>query len=408
MQRWIWAFGLLIALDFYVFQAVKTAGKATLWAKPLYWVFSAAVIAVLIWALSKSDPGHRHSEAMKWGAALMVLSVVPKLIVAAVLLTEDAARLFSGMYAYFSRGAEERFLPDRREFISRIALLLAALPFLSIAYGVHSGRWRFRVIRKELWYPELPDAFDGYRIAQISDVHSGSFDDRKKLEHGIQMLQKEAADLILFTGDLVNDRADEMTPWIDLFSGLHARDGQLSVLGNHDYGDYSAWSSPEAKHQNLLDLFEVHKKIGFDLLRNEVRTIERDGQYIHIAGVENWGKPPFPQHGDLNKALGEVPEGGFTVLMSHDPSHFDEQVKVYPHKVQLTLSGHTHGMQFGIEIPGFIKWSPVSLRYPKWAGLYEDLGRKLYVNRGFGYLAFPGRVGIWPEITVLTLRKGLG
>ncbi len=408
MIRWIWAFGLLIALDVYAFQAVKTLSRGSIWAKPVYWIFSAGVFAVLVWALWKNDPTSRHSEAMKWAAALMVLSVVPKLMVSAVLLSEDAARLFSGIYAYFSRGGDEPFLPERREFISRIALLLAALPFFSIAYGVHSGRWRFRVIRKELWYTDLPDAFDGYRIAQISDVHSGSFDDRKKLEGGLEMLQKEGADLLLFTGDLVNDRADEMKPWTDLFSTLRARDGQLSVLGNHDYGDYAVWSDAEAKKRNLLDLFEVHRQIGFDLLRNETRAIERDGQQIYVAGVENWGKPPFPQYGDLNKTLGEIPEGAFTVLMSHDPSHFDEQVKVHPHKVHLTLSGHTHGMQFGIEIPGFVKWSPVSLRYPKWAGLYEEFGRKLYVNRGFGYLAFPGRVGIWPEITVLTLRKGLG
>ncbi|MBI1315780.1 metallophosphoesterase [bacterium] len=405
MIRWIWAFGLMLALDVYVGQAIKTLTRNAAWARWGYWIFSLFVVAVVFWALWRSDPGHRHSEAMKWAAGLMILSVVPKLVVAAVLLTEDLSRLAIGLYGLLDRPSGTGFWPERRAFISQIALGAAVLPFVSIAHGIVLGRWRFRVIRQELWFADLPEAFDGYRIAQISDIHSGSFDNAKAVERGVEMLRKEQPDLLLFTGDLVNDKAEEMAPWEELFGRLNARDGQFSVLGNHDYGDYTAWPTSEAKQRNLLELFEVHHRIGFDLLRNEHRVIERNGDKLYLSGVENWGRPPFPQHGDLNAALNQIPEGGFTVLMSHDPSHFDEQVKQHPHRVHLTLSGHTHGMQFGIEIPGVLRWSPVSLRYPKWAGLYAENGRNLYVNRGFGYLAFPGRVGIWPEITVFTLRR---
>ncbi len=218
-------------------------------------------------------------------------------------------------------------------------------------------------------------------------------------------MSAQNGDCLLFTGDMVNNSADELDAWQDLVGSLQANGPKLAVLGNHDYGDYMTWPSAEAKIQNLESLKHREKQMGFQMLNNDHIEIERNGQKIYIAGVENWGKPPFPQHGDLKKALKGIPEDGFTVLMSHDPSHFDLEVKQHSKKVHLTLSGHTHGMQFGIEIPGWIKWSPVKWRYAKWAGLYEELGRYLYVNRGFGYLAFPGRVGIWPEVTKIVLRK---
>ena len=203
----------------------------------------------------------------------------------------------------------------------------------------------------------------------------------------------------------MNNKAEEMEPWIKSFSRLKGKYGQYSILGNHDYGDYISWDSAEHKQANMNRLYEIHEELGFTLMRNENTHIEKDGERIALLGVENWGKPPFPQHGDLKKTMAGVDANAFKVLMSHDPSHFDEEVKHQEEKIHLTLSGHTHGMQFGIEIPGWIKWSPVKYRYPKWAGLYEDLGRYLYVNRGFGYLAFPGRVGIWPEITLIELKK---
>lgn len=232
------------------------------------------------------------------------------------------------------------------------------------------------------------------------------------MEYGIDLINQQGSDVILFTGDLVNNQAKEMEPWIESFKKLKAPMGKYSILGNHDYGDYMSWPNKEAKEANMQRLYEIHEELGFRLLRNEsvklqklaLSGVEGAGSSIELIGVENWGKG-FGQYGDLPKAAANLSDQSFKILMSHDPSHFDEQVKNFPQFIHLTLSGHTHGMQFGIEIPGFIKWSPASLRYPKWAGLYEELGRYLHVNRGFGFLAFPGRVGIWPEITVLKLKR---
>ena len=238
----------------------------------------------------------------------------------------------------------------------------------------------------------------------MSDIHSGSFDNYEAVKRGVDLANEQKSDLLLFTGDLVNNEAKEIEPWIELFATLDAPYGKYSIFGNHDYGDYIEWPSFEEKHKNLETLAAHHKTIGFNLLRNQHVVLEKDGEKFFLAGVENWGKPPFPQHGDINKALQGIENKDFTVLMSHDPSHWKAQVVEHSNKVHLTLSGHTHGMQFGIEIPGF-KWSPVKFKYPEWAGSYEQNGKKLYVNRGFGFLGFPGRVGIWPEITVITLKK---
>ncbi len=335
-------------------------------------------------------------------ASLLILSLVPKLIILVVLFGEDIVRFISGIFQSGSRKGD--FLADRRKFISHTALVLAAVPFLGILHGVFIGKYRYRVLSHTLEFDDLPDEFDGIKITQISDMHSGSFDNKKKLEYGIDLINEQKSDMILFTGDLVNNTAKEMDPWIDTFKKLDAPMGKYSILGNHDYGDYVSWPNAGAKKANLDRLAEIQSEIGFRLLRNENVQIEKSGASIDLIGVENWGKG-FAQHGDLEKAAMGLQDKSFKILMSHDPSHFDEQVKSFSKFIHLTLSGHTHGMQFGIEIPGFVKWSPVSFRYPKWGGLYEELGRYLHVNRGFGFLAFPGRVGIWPEITVLTLKR---
>ena len=209
--------------------------------------------------------------------------------------------------------------------------------------------------------------------------------------------------MVLFTGDLVNDRAEEIDAYAHVFKSIESKDGIFSITGNHDYGDYYQWDSEEAKEENFKNLVQKHSDIGFNILMNENVKIKKGDAYFNLLGIENWGLPPFPQHGDLNKALAGV-DNQFTLLMSHDPSHWDAETIKHSNKVDLTLSGHTHGMQFGIEIPG-IKWSPVKYKYPRWAGLYEREGRKLYVNRGFGFLGLPGRVGIWPEITVIELNS---
>lgn len=330
--------------------------------------------------------------------------MIPKLIILAFLFGEDIVRFLSGTYQSLTGNREGDFLADRRKFISQTALVLSVIPFLGILHGVLIGKYRYRVIHHTLKFDDLPEEFDGFTITQISDIHSGSFDNKKKLEYGVELINEQGSDVILFTGDLVNNQAIEMEPWIDTFKKLKAPMGIYSILGNHDYGDYVSWPSKEAKEANMQRLYKIQKELGFTLLRNENVKLEKEGASIDLIGIENWGKG-FGQYGDLKKATANLSNQSFKILMSHDPSHFDEQVKNFSQFIHLTLSGHTHGMQFGIEIQGFIKWSPASLRYPKWAGLYEELGRHLHVNRGFGFLAFPGRVGIWPEITVLKLKR---
>jgi predicted MPP superfamily phosphohydrolase len=226
------------------------------------------------------------------------------------------------------------------------------------------------------------------------------------VNYAVNLINEQASDVILFTGDMVNNKAEEMHPFMDVFTALKAKDGKFSVLGNHDYGDYVSWESDAAKHQNLEDLKTIQKQIGFDLLLNESRFIEKDGDRLALIGVENWGVGGFKKAGDLKKASKNIDEKDFKILMTHDPSHWEHEVIQDAYHYHLTFSGHTHGMQFGIEIPGWIKWSPSKWRYKYWAGIYKEMGQYINVNRGFGYLAFPGRVGIWPEITVIELKKG--
>jgi predicted MPP superfamily phosphohydrolase len=394
-------------VDLYAFQAVKTLTKDQIWFRYFYWALSIAFIVLLVISLLNFDrsAGPTH-PLFKWLMGSFVLLFVPKLIISAPLLIEDVTRLLVGLTGKIAgTNADDPFLPSRRKFVSQIALALAVLPFAGIIHGIWKGKYNYRVIKKTIFFPNLPEAFDGFTLTQISDVHSGSFDNPEKIAYGIDMINAQKSDVILFTGDLVNNMAIEMDPWKETFAKLKAPMGLFSILGNHDYGDYSDWPSPEAKAANMEKLYQTHAEIGFDLLRNENRVLEKDGAKIRLVGVENWGKG-FAQHGDLDAALVGTSANDFHILMSHDPSHFDEIVKTHAKKMSLTLSGHTHGMQFGIEIPGIFKWSPVKYRYPKWAGLYKEFDRYLYVNRGFGFLAFPGRVGIWPEITVLELKRG--
>lgn len=400
---------LLSIIDIYAFQAVKTLSRDQVYWRYLYWAISIAFLVLLIYTLITFDrnAGPHQNSVFKLVMASFVLLFVPKLVISIPLLLEDITRLLVGVSGrLIGDGNSEQFLPSRRKFISQVALALAAIPFAGILHGVWKGKYNYRVIKKTLFFPDLPDAFDGFTMSQISDVHSGSFDNPEKIAYGIDLINQQKSDMIVFTGDIVNNRADEMDPWKEVFSKLEAPMGKYSILGNHDYGDYVQWPSDEAKQANMEKLYRTHAEIGFELLRNENRKIEKNGDSIRLVGVENWGTGGFAKHGDLDKAVADTQADEFHILLSHDPSHFDHKVKMHAKKMALTLSGHTHGMQFGIEIPGFFRWSPVKYRYPKWAGLYEEVGRYLYVNRGFGFLAFPGRVGIWPEITVLEFRKG--
>ena len=407
MIRWIILIAIFGVIDFYAFQAFKTVTKNS-WLHIAYWLLTAFVIGNFVYhyyGFNRSD-GFSHSHAFAFGFFIALL--VPKMLLLIIMLGEDVFRVPQAIYRYFTEGdnAKGNYFASRRKFISQAALGLAAIPFSAILYGIYKGKYNFKVLKYTLHFEDLPEAFDGFKLTQISDVHSGSFDNVEKVEYAIDLINEQQSDVIFFTGDMVNNKAEEMLPYVDIFSKLKAKEGKYSVLGNHDYGDYIKWDSDELKQQNLNDLKSIQKQIGFDLLLNENRFIEKQGERIAVVGVENWGKGGFKKAGDLKKASSKVNEEDFKILLSHDPSHWEAEVVDDNYHYHLTLSGHTHGMQFGIEIPGWFKWSPVKWRYKQWAGIYEKLGQYINVNRGFGYLAFPGRVGIWPEITVITLKRG--
>jgi uncharacterized protein len=405
---------ILVLLDLYVFRGVKTitSGLASMrakqWVHWLYWAVSLSFILFIVYATLTFSRATGPTGIMPVLMGMLILLLIPKLVFAIVLLAEDIYRLFRagtiGVMHIFGNDDTGPYFVGRRKFISQIGAGLAAIPFAAILYGITKGKYNFTVHNVTLKFPGLPDKFHGFTIAQISDIHSGSFDNADAVKRGVQMVNDQKADMIVFTGDIVNNKAEEMEPWIEVFKKLQAPYGKFSILGNHDYGDYIDWPTPEAKQANFERLKQIHSETGFRLLLNENVSIGKDGQAISLVGIENWGQPPFPQYGILTKAMQGVDPSAFKVLLSHDPSHFESEVIQIKDHIHLTLSGHTHGFQFGIEIPGF-RWSPVKYRYPRWAGLYQEAGRYLYVNRGFGFLGFPGRVGIWPEITVIRLEK---
>lgn len=402
MIRWIVFVAFILFLDFYAYQSIKTLTKNKM-VKMLYWLVSAGILANLIYKLWVFNDSKGLTQPMMLAFGLLILSMAPKFIAITVMFGEDVFRIFKCILNYFSKSAPKTFMTERREFVSKVALALAAVPFSSVLYGMARGKYNYQVINHSLYFEDLPEAFHGFKLTHISDIHSGSFDDETKIVAGIDLINEQESDLILFTGDLVNNTADEMIPWISHFSKLKAKYGKYSVLGNHDYGEYVRFNSEKEKAQNFKAIKDLHPQMGFNLLLNDSVYVEKGTDKIAIVGVENWGTR-FKKEGDLNLASSKIHKEDFKILMSHDPSHWDAEIKNHQNNFHLTLSGHTHGMQFGIEIPG-IKWSPVQYIYEQWAGIYGALGKYINVNRGFGFLAFPGRVGIWPEITVITLKK---
>lgn len=403
-MRWIITIGLLLIFQWYSFQGIKTV-TTNKWIWIIYIVLVVLIIGNLLLHTLYLERTLTTEPRLMYAIGFFISLFVFQAVITLVLVTEDIFRIPQAVYSYLTKlPGQVQFVPSRRSFISKIALGLAAIPLTSLLYGMYKGKYNFKVLAYELEYDDLPDAFDGFTITQISDIHSGSFDNVKMVNYGIDLINKQQSDVILFTGDLVNNKTSEVLPWIPHFGKINAPYGVYSVLGNHDYGDYTRWETPEEKTQNIEALYQAQKDMGWDLLLNESRIIEKEGQRLAIVGVENWGSG-FKQAGDLDKALENVSAEDFKVLLSHDPSHWEAKVLPHPYTVHLTLSGHTHGMQFGIEIPGWIKWSPVKWRYKQWAGIYEQAKQRLNVNRGFGYLAYPGRVGMWPEISVITLKK---
>ncbi|TXE08708.1 metallophosphoesterase [Gelidibacter salicanalis] len=405
MLRWVLFTIVYILIALYGFQAIRTLTKSV-WIHYVFIGIAVIIAGNLILQFSMGAGGRVLSPSKSYAFGFILSFMLFNMVLIIFLLGEDIIRVASGAYAKLFGTNESFHMPSRRKFISGIALSVAAVPFASMLYGMYKGKYNYKVIKHTLHFDDLPAAFDGYRITHISDIHSGSFDNRLEIEHAVNLVKAQGSDAIMFTGDLVNNKSSEMSPWKELFAELKANDGVYSVLGNHDYGDYIDWDSTADKKQNLDELIQLQKEMGYDLLLNEHRFIERDGQRLALIGCENWGRGGFKKAGDLKKASEGIHKDDFKILMTHDPSHWNDVVLEDDYHYHLTLSGHTHGMQFGIEIPGWVKWSPIKYRYKHWAGVYKEMGQYINVNRGFGFLGFPGRVGIWPEITVIELKKG--
>ncbi|MFT5752872.1 MAG: putative MPP superfamily phosphohydrolase [Flavobacterium sp.] len=406
MLRWLIPLIIIAVIEFYSFQAIRTVSKSK-FILVLYIVVTVLVVSYLVYQFSQFDRSIGQTTNTMFTMGLFLLFMVPKILISVVLFGEDTFRFFKAVIVYFVGDNDGgKFMPTRRRFVSQIALGLATIPFASLLYGITIGKYNFKVIKQTLLFPDLPDSFDGTTITQISDIHSGSFDNPEKIQYAIDLINEQNSDMVLFTGDIVNTHAKEMHPWIETFKKIHNPAlGKYSILGNHDYGEYLEWDSEKEKEDNFEAIKDLHRQIDFKLLLNENVKIQKENDSIRLVGVENWGKH-FKKAGDLNLASESISNDEFKILMSHDPSHWDAEVQHDDKNYHLTLSGHTHGLQFGIEIPGWLKWSPVQYVYNQWAGLYENKGRYVYVNRGFGFHAYPGRVGIMPEITVITLKKG--
>ncbi len=344
----------------------------------------------------------RHARYYMFSIFLVFL--VPKLLAIVVLVSEDLYRLVNGTVGLFGK-EENPFLESRRKFISQAGLVVAAIPFASMLYGMAVTAFKVRVRKKTITFDDLPKSFDGLKIVQISDLHTGSFSNTDFVRSAFEKINSLNPDLVFFTGDLVNNQAKEAESFIPEFKKLKAKFGVYSILGNHDYGDYGPWSDDKAKQANLNRLIQVHRESGWNILLNESKLIDAGNDQLAIVGVENWGASRhFPKKGDLDKAVRGAEKVPFRILLSHDPSHWDAKIKDHAHTFQLTLSGHTHGAQFGIEIPG-LRWSPAKYMYKQWADLYEDGNQKIYVNRGLGFIGYMGRIGITPEISLLELKS---
>jgi uncharacterized protein len=407
---WLILAGFMILLDLYVFQIIKTVSHGSTKARSIiftsYWIISIAALVILfLLPLLRLD---NYSKGVRSSVFAIIIGLfLAKLIASVFFLVDDIRRVIQWLVGkVLFRGTEGEQIEEesisRSVFLSWLGLAVGGGLFGSLLYGF-SNKYNYQVKKIRLSFPNLPASFKGLRVVQISDVHSGSFTNKAAVQKGVDKVLKLKPDLILFTGDLVNNKSVEMDGYMDVFSQLKAPMGVYSTLGNHDYGDYVQWPNKEAKRQNLERLKQIHGELGWRLLMNENVLIERNTEQIAVIGVENWSsKARFPKYGDMAKAYPGVEKAGFKILMSHDPSHWDAEIRPKYPDVDLMLAGHTHGMQFGVEIP-WLKWSPVQYVYKQWAGLYETGRQKLYVNRGFGFIGYPGRVGILPEITLFEL-----
>ena len=405
---------VLLTLDVYIFQAVRyvfrqfsptTKHVAT----AVYWLVSLLALASFFY-YNLSDKVAMSRDTRTLLFSLIFINYASKFFGILVLVVDDLGR--AGRWAWAQLRAEsttpttaEGNTISRSDFLVKTSLVATALPALGMTYGIVSGAHDYRVRRLRVSLPHLPASFDGIRIAQLSDIHSGSFFNKTAVQGGVDLLLSEKPDVVFFTGDLVNNQATEIQDYFSIFGQVTAPLGVFSTLGNHDYGDYISWPSPQAKRQNLDLLKAAHAEMGWELLLDEHRMLREGDGTLAIIGIENWGTGGFAQYGNLAQAHRGTAAADVRLLLSHDPSHWDAQVRPSYPDINIAFAGHTHGMQFGIETPSF-RWSPVQYRYPRWAGLYQEGPQYLYVNRGYGYLAFPGRIGILPEVTIMELTRG--
>jgi len=409
------AVAFFFLIDWYVFQAVKTLSRGSLIETRrliygIYWAIPA--VSLMIWVVTQflipPDALSRVSRQFIW--TVLLIPYFAKFFSLFILLIDDVVRFGKWVASFFdtpttapSAISPENTIP-RSEFLMKTALAVAGTTVAGFTYGIVSGAHDYRIRRVRIPVKNLPKAFEGIKIGQLSDIHSGSFFNKTAVKGGVEMLMNEKPDLFFFTGDLVNNTASEVKDYIDIFKKIKAPLGTFSVLGNHDYGDYYQWPSADAKRRNLDDLKEAHRLLGWDLLLDEHRTLKVDKEKMGLLGIQNWGSGSFAKYGNLEKAYQQTEDFPVKLLLSHDPSHWNSQVTDKFKDIDVAFAGHTHGMQFGVEIGGF-QWSPVQYRYKQWGGLYKDGEQHLYVNRGFGYIGYPGRVGILPEIAMIELVR---
>ena len=407
-MRFLPLFAILLLLDLYTFQAFKLISQH--WSQTARWVLYACFWSIPIIAIGGilladfMDVSKWNKHIYSFFRAFVFIAYFSKFLVAIFLLTDDIRR--AGMRLYELFVGDQGFNHSRSVFISKLGLAIGSIPFFSLTYGILRNPYRYKIFRQKVQLGHLPEALQGLRIVQISDIHSGSFTFKEPVKRAVELINKQKPDLVFFTGDLVNNVATEMDSFIDVFDKIEAKHGVYSVLGNHDYGDYVRWNSVEDKRQNLENLKNTHRKMGWDILINENRVLNINNEKVAVIGVENYSAHPrFPKYGDLEKAYQGTENAKLKLLLSHDPTHWKDQVTTDYTDIDITFSGHTHGMQFGVEIPGWFKWSPVQYVYKQWAGLYQQGTQYLHVNRGLGFLGYPGRVGILPEITVMDVNK---
>jgi predicted MPP superfamily phosphohydrolase len=402
---------IFLLIDYYVFQAIVTVSRnwTPTWKNLLqfgFWIPTLASLAALLW-WTFDDPYKYSPSFRNWMLTGLFAVYFSKIFAVLILFMEDITRGVRWVASFFYKSSDESILGEaisRSEFFSKTALVAAAIPFGTMAYGIISGAHDYRIRRQTVKIPNLPKSFDGIKIAQISDIHSGSFFNKTAVKGGVQMVLDEKPDVIFFTGDLVNNEAAEVKDYLDVFNKLKAPLGTFSITGNHDYGDYHRWANLEAKKKNFKDLIQAHRLLGFKLLMNENHFLELAGEKVAILGIENWGGRGFAKYGKLDEAYKGTEEAAVKLLLSHDPSHWDAQVRLMYGDIDLMFAGHTHGFQFGIEVGDF-KWSPSQYAYKQWGGLYQEGTQYLYVNRGFGYLGYQGRIGMPPELTFIELKR---